>query len=384
MLVARPAALIFRKRLLPWSETFIAAQAAALTRYRPVLAGYHRDRSGASLIAGLPAVLLDEHSTVGAAEKLLLKQFGRVPPNWRRAIASHEPTLVHAHFGSSVVPARHIAASLGLPLIVTYHGLDITVRPSLTAENERRTAFTVADRVIAVSRYIAELLQAAGCPPDKVTVHSIGIDTALFAPGDGPRAPDRVLFVGRLVAKKGVIHLLRAMERVQSVRPATELVVCGDGDLRASLEAEAQRRGVRASFLGVRKRDQVRDLMREAAVVCGPSIADARGNNEGLGMVFIEAQACGTPVVVARSGGAAEGVVDGETGLVFPPGDEAQLSDRLLTLLGNPDLRKRMGEAARAHVVTNFDLALQTAKLEAIYDEVRGLHRVPASRQRSS
>jgi colanic acid/amylovoran biosynthesis glycosyltransferase len=332
----------------------------------------------------MPAVLLDEHSAAAAIEKLLLKQFGRVPPRWLRAIATHEPALVHAHFGSSVLPARHIAALLGIPLIVTYHGLDIAVRPTSSAEVERRrTAFAVADRVIAISGYIAHLLRDAGCPPDKIISHNIGIDTTLFTPGNGPRAADRVLFVGRLVAKKGVIHLLRAMERVQSVRPATELVICGDGGLRASLEAESRGRGVRATFLGVRTPDQVRDLMREATVVCGPSIADARGNNEGLGMVFIEAQACASPVVVSTAGGAAEGVVDGETGLVFPPGDDAQLADRLLTLLGDPALRRRMGEAARAHVLRNFDLAIQTAKLEAIYDEVRGLHRVPASRQPS-
>lgn len=384
MSIARSTALIFRKRILPWSETFIAAQAAALTRYRPVLAGYHRERTGASLVTEIPTVLLDGHSAAGPVEKSLLKQFGRVPPRWLRAIATHEPALVHAHFGSSVVPARHIAANLGIPLIVTYHGLDITVRPTSSAEVERRRmAFAVADRVIAISRYIAEMLYAAGCPPDKVVIQSIGIDTTLFTPGDGPRAAHRVLFVGRLVAKKGVIHLLRAMERVQSVRPETELVICGDGDLRASLETETRRRGVRATFLGVRPPDQVRDLMREATVVCGPSIADARGNNEGLGMVFIEAQACGTPVVVSTSGGAGEGVVDGETGLVFPPGDEAQLADRLLTLLADPELHRRMGRAARDHVVRNFDLALQTARLEAIYDEVRGLHRARASRHRS-
>ena len=112
----------------------------------------------------------------------------------------------------------------------------------------------------------------------------------------------RVLFVGRLVAKKGVVHLLRAMARVQSLRPGTELFICGNGVLRASLETEARRRGVRATFLGVRAPTEVRDLMCDATVVCGPRVADSRGNNEGLGMVFIEAQACGTPVVVSTHG----------------------------------------------------------------------------------
>ena len=373
MSATRSTALIFRKRILPWSETFIGAQARAMTRYAPVLAGYHRDASGAALVAGTPCVLLDEHSAFPAVEKLLLKQFERLPRRWGRAIAAHDPRVVHAHFGSSVVPGRLVARSLGVPLVVTYHGMDITVRAGSAAELARRAAaFAAADRVIAVSEYIAGMLRAAGCLPEKVVVHYIGVDTAYFSPGTVPRAPHRVLFVGRLVAKKGVIHLMRAMREVQRAVPEAELLVAGDGDLRASLVREASEAGINAKFLGVRTPEQVRELMRAATVVAGPSIADARGNNEGLGMVFIEAQACGAPVVVSTSGGASEGVVDGETGLHFAPGDEAALAAHLIALLRDPARCARMGIAARRHVETRFDLRTQTARLEDIYDAVIG------------
>lgn len=371
MSAPRPAALIFRKRILPWSETFIGAQAGAMTRYAPVLAGYHRDASGAALVAGMPCVLLDEHSAFPALEKLLLKQFERLPPRWGRAMAVHAPRVVHAHFGSSVVPGRVVARALGVPLVVTYHGMDITVRAGSDAELARRaSAFSSASRVIAVSEYIAGRVRAAGCPPEKVVVHYIGVNTTHFSPGTAPRASHRVLFVGRLVAKKGVIHLVRAMREVQRAVPEAELVVAGDGDLRASLEREASAVGIRAAFLGVQTPEQVRDLMRTATVVAGPSIADARGNDEGLGMVFIEAQACGTPVVVSTSGGASEGVVNGETGLHFAPGDETALAEHLVALLRDPERRARMGGAARRHVEARFDLRTQTARLEETYDAV--------------
>ena len=368
----RPAALIFRKRILPWSETFIGAQAGAMTRYAPVLAGYHRDSSGAALVAGIPCVLLDEQSAFPPLEKLLLKQFGRLPQRWMREIAAFGPCVVHAHFGSSVVPGRRIARALGVPLVVTYHGMDITVRAGSRGELTRRAeAFAAATRVIAVSHYIAGMVRAAGCPEEQIVVHYIGTDTGYFTPGTAPKHAARVLFVGRLVAKKGVIHLVRAMREVQRAVPEAELVLAGDGDLRASLEWEARAAGVRATFLGVQRPEQVRTLMREATVVAGPSIADARGNTEGLGMVFIEAQACGTPVVVSTSGGAGEGVVDGETGLHFAPGDEAALARHLIALLRDPARRERMGAAARAHVLRRFDLRTQTARLEALYDAVR-------------
>lgn len=367
----RRTALIFRKRILPWSETFIAAQAGAMTLFAPVLAGYHRDASGNALVGELPCVLLDEHGALPAVDKALLKAFGRMPPRWLRAIEAHAPSLVHAHFGSSVVPCRVIARALGVPLVVTYHGMDITVRARSAAERARRAAaFAAADRVLAVSQYIADMVREAGCPPEKVLVHFIGVDTRVFVPTDVPPAAHQVLFVGRLVAKKGVIHLVRAMRDVQRAIPDAELVLAGDGDLRASLEQEARTLGINARFLGVQTPDQVRALMQHATVVCGPSIADDRGNNEGLGMVFVEAQACGTPVVVTTSGGAGESVADGETGFHVPPGDERAMAERLVTVLRDPALRARLGAAARHRVELEFNLRTQTARLEAIYSEL--------------
>ncbi|MGH7465164.1 MAG: glycosyltransferase, partial [Longimicrobiales bacterium] len=331
-----------------------------------------RDRSGDAYVRGMRQLLLDEVCILPPIEKFLLKKFGRVPPQWQRALVEEHPAVLHAHFGSSAVPGRHLAHALGIPMLLTYHGMDITVRARSPAEVRRRLeAFATATRVIAVSEYIAQKVREAGCPPEKVVVHFIGVDTTLFFPGAAPPAEARVLFVGRLVAKKGVIHLVHAMRQVQRGVPGAELVIAGDGRLRTVLEREAATLGVNARFLGVQTPDQVRALMQGATVVAGPSIAEASGNNEGLGMVFIEAQACGTPVVVARSGGAAEGVVDGETGLLFEPGDEAALAAHLITLLRDPGRRARMGTAARVHVEHSFDLARQTAKLERIYDDVR-------------
>lgn len=370
----RPTALVFRKRILPWSETFIASQAGAMRRYAPVLVGYSADPGGAAYLVGRPQLLLKDHSIFPALEKFLLKSASRAPRRWLRAIAQTSPTVLHAHFGSSALPASHIARALRIPLIVTYHGMDITVAAKTHAEaDRRRRAFAAADRVIAVSEFIADAVRAAGCPPEKVIVHFIGVDTARFSPGPGPRNEHEVLYVGRLVAKKGVTHLVRAMAEVCRREPRATLTVAGDGPLRVALEREAQVAGVPATFLGVQTPEQVIGLMRRAAVLCGPSIADARGNAEGLPITFLEAQACGLPVIASTSGGTGEGIVNGETGLLFVPGDEAVLARHLETVLANADLRARMGRAARAHVVEHFDLGRQTGRLEAIYDQVRAM-----------
>ena len=366
----RPTAVIFRKRLLPWSETFIGAQVGAMSRYHPVLAGYSRDSRGAGYLEGRDVLVLDEHSVFPALERVLLKA-GRVPGRWLRAIAARRPSLVHAHFGTNAEPAALIASRLAIPLLVTYHGVDITSRPRSAAQQRRRRAvFRSADRVLAVSRFIAGAVRDAGCPPEKIIVHYIGVDTEFFSPSDRPRAASQVLFVARLVPKKGLIHLVRALERIAQRVPGVELLVAGDGPLRAEMEKEAAVRGVRASFLGVQTPAQVRELMRGATVLCGPGVVAATGDAEGLGIIFLEAQAVGLPVIASTSGGIAEGIADGETGLLHPPGDEATLAEHLVTLLKDSERRRRMGEAGRDHVLRNFDLRRQTRKLETLYDDV--------------
>ncbi|MFW6201989.1 MAG: glycosyltransferase, partial [Gemmatimonadota bacterium] len=163
--------------------------------------------------------------------------------------------------------------------------------------------------------------------------------------------------------------------------PRAGLVVAGDGGRRTELGAEARRLGVRCRFLGIQTPDRVRSLMREASVLCAPSVVAANGDAEGLGMVIVEAQACGTPVVAFDSGGAAESIVDGETGLVAPEGDRTGLARALIRILTDPGRRAWMSAAARTHVVEHFDLRRQTAKLERIYDEVRDAHRDRGARR---
>lgn len=361
--------VVFRRTILPWSETFIASQTLALRAYEPVFVGYAPDPKGARLIEGRRAVLLSEHSVVPPLGKALLKYGGRVPARWLRAIAATEPAVVHAFFGSSAIPAGHIARALGVPLVVTYLGMDITVRPTSEAEvRRRRQAFAMADRVLCVSDFLGEKLREARCPPEKVQTLYTGVDVTRFVPGAAPPEPAQVLFVGRLAAKKGVIHLLRAMTEVQRAVPEAEVVIAGDGDLRPALESAAAALGIRARFLGVQTPAQVNALMQRATVVCGPSVVDARGNAEGLPFTFLEAQACGCPVVVSTSGGTGEGVADGETGFLFAPGDEAALARHLITVLTDPALRARMSLAARRHMERAFNLETQTRQLEREYD----------------
>ena len=360
----RPTAVIFRKRLLPWSETFIAQQGRALRRYEPVFAGYRYRQGGLAYLEGATSIVLEDHVASRNLGKASLKLLGRVPRGWRRALAAHDPRIVHAHFGVNALAAAPVARTFDVPLVVTYHGMDIAVARGGSGRRRRERVFQLVDRIIAVSEFIRDRLVEAGAPTEKLVVHRIGVDTGHFSPGpEADREEATVLFVGRLVPKKGLIHLLRAMGGVRAAVPAARLQVAGDGPLRESMEAAAAELGVAAEFLGVRTPLQVRELMRRATVFAAPSVVTADGNAEGLPMTIVEAQACGLPVVGFPSGGSAEGVLEGETGFMLEPKDEQGLAGRLVDLLGDP--------AARA--VRSFDLSRQTAALEDIYDEARGV-----------
>lgn len=367
------SALIFRKRLLPWSETFIAAQGGALERYHPVFVGYKLKAGGAKYLKDEDVVVLSEHSALPALSKGALKALGWVTPAWRRALEERRPAIVHAHFGVNALDASAIARTFDVPLVVTYHGMDIAIeRDSASSRRERAKVFDRAARVIAVSDFIAARVLEAGCPPEKLVVHHIGVDTALFAPDAAPREPAQILFVGRLVAKKGLTHLLAVMPRLQAELDDVELVVAGDGPLADEAHAEADRLGARVRWLGVQTPEQVRELMRRATVFCAPSVVAGDGNAEGLPMTIVEAQASGLPVVAFPSGGSAEGIRHGETGFVAPAKDEKALGDFLLELLRDPAKRETFSRAARQWVLDEFDLKRQTGRLEDLYDEVVG------------
>src|SRR5207247_5934205 len=153
--------------------------------------------------------------------------------------------------------------------------------------------------------------------------------TARPAAGAAPPAPDGrgpVLFVGRLVERKGVAHLIEAIARLGSRGPRLEIV--GEGPERPGLEALAARLGVvdRVVFRGKIPPDELQASYARAAVCVLPSVLDARGDTEGLGVVLLEAMNHGTPVIASRVGGIPDIVEDGVSGLLVPPGDADALA----------------------------------------------------------
>ena len=367
--------LLFRSELLPVSETFIAAQAGALRRFDPWFAGLKRVTSGPALDDARVIAAAETESLRGKVARRVYLRTG-FAPGFLRRVEAVGAELIHAHFAVDACAALAVRRRLKVPMVVTLHGYDVTSEDEALRGSSagrvylqgRRSLWDEARVFVCVSEWIRQKALERGYPEEKLWVHPIGVDLEAFRPASGAKEP-LVLFVGRLVEKKGCCYLLRAMRAVEEQMPEARLVVVGDGPLRGALQAEA--RGLqRCCFVGAAAAEEVREWMRKAAVVAVPSVVAANGDAEGMCLVALEAQAMGVPVVAFRGPGIE--VVDGETGLLVRKRDSDALAEALLSLLMFESVAARWGAAGRARVERLFDLRRQTAELEDKYDEVLG------------
>ncbi|HEX6375840.1 MAG TPA: glycosyltransferase [Allosphingosinicella sp.] len=366
---ARPAVAVFRSPLFNASETFVRAHVAGLHRYRAVAVGLVAKGEA----EGTP------YLPTGSGERLALTLLGRAERLAER-LREQAPVLVHAHFGTDGLLALPLAERLGVPLVTTLHGHEVSRSRTRLFFSGRLSwmryaalqarLFERGRLFLAVSEAVRQRALAAGYPAARTVTHLNGVDTSLFHPSGAPPEAGLILHVGRLVEKKGTRQLLDAFART---RGAT-LAIAGDGPLRPSLERQARTLGVAGSvrFLGTLPPPDLAGWMRRAWLLAAPSVTARDGDAEGLPTVVCEAAASGLPVVATRHSGIPEAVTDGVTGLLSPERDTAALARNLSTLLDSPDLRAAMGAAARALAEQRFDGGRQMARLEAHYDALTG------------
>ncbi|RKR89885.1 glycosyltransferase involved in cell wall biosynthesis [Micromonospora pisi] len=298
-----------------------------------------------------------------------------------KVLAERGVSVLHAHFGVEGVHIAPTAKALGVPLVTTLHGFDVTIaKKELLASKKaswvnyvtwRTSLFETGAVFVCVSEYIRRRAIEWGYPAERCVVLPIGVDTDVIKPAPIVETP-RIVHVARLVEVKGTTDLLRAFATVRRALPAAELVIVGDGPLREQLGALATQLGVAEAvrFLGAQPHAEVLAQVRAARVLCLPSATASNGAQEGLGMVLLEAAASGRPVVGTDHGGIPEAVVDGVNGYLVPERDPAALAERLLALLVDPELSERLGAAGRTMVERRYDLRTQTGKLESLYQDM--------------
>lgn len=280
--------------------------------------------------------------------------------------------LPHALFGWV---AR---AAGGARVVTTFYGVELrwvkTKLPFFRRFLGR--AIRSSDCVTAISEFTAQEIRELA----QVAVQVIPYTTALPAPGPS-RAPERpgpvtVLFVGTLVARKGVGTLIEAARELRG-GPSLRVVIVGDGPERAALERDVRSQALEGVF-HFTGRVPAEDLQRayaEATIFVLPAVVDARGDTEGLGVVLLEAMSYGVPVVASDTGGIRDIVIHQQTGLLVPPGDAAALAAAIRRLAEDGDLRARLGAAGRRRFEEKFGWPAIVNRWEAVY---RDLVRAPS------
>jgi glycosyltransferase involved in cell wall biosynthesis len=274
--------------------------------------------------------------------------------------------LVHAHwwFPAGV---QALAARTGLPLVTTLHGTDVRLarsRPAARAACAR--VLRASARVTAVSGWLAD--QAAGFAPDlagRVAVAPMPVDDRTFSPPPDGRPRNELLFVGRLDRQKGAEVAVAALAGLTGPAAALPLRVVGSGPEEAALRRLAGELGVagRVRWDGQLPQAELADRYRRAAALVVP------GRDEGFGLVAVEAQLSGAPVVAAASGGLLDVVADGQTGRTFPPGHPDALARTVEAVLAEREATARMAAAARERAAARFGTAGAARAYAAVYAE---------------
>ncbi len=277
--------------------------------------------------------------------------------------------LIHAH---SALPcgtaALSLSKKLGIPFVVTVHGLDAystrqaDPRIGKWCEGISKQVYESASAVICISEKVRQ--QVADVADVRAAVVYNGVDPSLFYPGKEEQ-PLIILSVGNLIPIKGHALLLRAFARVANSVPICSLEIIGDGPERSDLARLANHLGIRdrVRFLGRQSREEVAAALQRCALFALPS------SYEGLGCVYLEAMACGKPVIGCNGQGIDEIIEHGTNSLLVSPDSESELSDALTMLLSSHPLRQRMGNAGYETVRSRHTIAHQAAQLAEIYRE---------------
>lgn len=281
---------------------------------------------------------------------------------------------IHAHFASYPATVGLLLAEIcGSSFSLSCHAQDIFGTKTILLPRK----LGEADFVSVCTRHGLERLQRLHALSSSEKLHLLyhGIDVSRIEHLPHIEYPlPMVLSVGRLVEKKGYPFLLQAAAILHGQGVQFELVIVGDGPMRNELERLAGGLGLRDKvvFAGHLTQEQLAHVYRRADAFCLGSIVDKDGDRDGLPNVILEAMAYGVPVVASNLSAIPEAVIDGETGLLAPPGSANELAAQLERVLSDPELRQRLIANARRKVEEDFDLHKNTVRMGALFAEALG------------
>lgn len=296
----------------------------------------------------------------------------------QQEITSFKPDVFHAHFAVGAIYYNFLNKKFKLPLIVSCYGHDVSSFPHRyfgIGKIFLQRLWQEVDVLLAMSNDMKQDLLALGCPENKIKIHYHGINLDLFKPVNHPSQDSklRILFVGNFSAeKKGVEDLLRAFASVVQLRSNIELRLVGEGPLRGRYEKLISKLKLcdKVTFAGHVTQSNLQAEFNTAHIFCHPSFTTRNGDKEGIPGTIVQAMATGLPIVSTLHAGIPEIVENNKHGFLVPERSITAITNALIRLIDDQQLREQMGQAAAMQAVQCADARKQALQLQNIYQEV--------------
>jgi len=295
---------------------------------------------------------------------------------FQKLLRRYQFDLIHAHWiipqGACAVLTSHLHRA-GPPLLCTSHGGDLYGLSSKPMVWLKRRVLSRAKAITTVSRKMRDDIGSLGIDYGKIHVIPMGVDLQTrFVPTVRQKTIKSLLFVGRVVEKKGLRFLIAALPDILEKHPGAQLRVAGDGQELNAMKKLASDLGVAGHihFLGAVTNEALPSLYQTSDVVVFPSIVATGGDREGFGLVLVEALGCECAVVATNLPATRDIIQDGETALVVRQKDARIIADKVVQLLNDPELRNTMGVRGRQHVLQRFDWAAISAQYSDLIHSV--------------
>jgi glycosyltransferase involved in cell wall biosynthesis len=293
-----------------------------------------------------------------------------------KLVRSNDYDVIHAHW---IIPQGFIAAIARkfarrrLPVVLTSHGGDIFALQGSLFSRLKTWITRRTDHVTLVSSAMKEKATALGIRESNISVIPMGVDSqhTFVLPAENV-VRDGLIFVGRLVDKKGIEYLIRALPLVLEKNPQQRLTVIGDGPLKESLLALCASTGVQhaVTFAGSLPNQMIPAYLQKSAIAIIPSVVTASGDQEGAPVAIMETLACGCATIVSDYPGARDIIVDSHNGLLVTPKSPTDIAERINYLLENPLVCSSLGKEGRDSVIKEFDWQVIAANFMAVFEAI--------------
>jgi glycosyltransferase involved in cell wall biosynthesis len=294
----------------------------------------------------------------------------------RKVCRKESADILHANnlFYSTTIAASASKRSLKLPLVTTLHigstsHLEgpVGILTRFYARTIGRWILDRSDHIVAVSDAIRAYLRALSVPSSKISVIPNGVDLHINTPNFSHRNKElRIAFVGRLISNKGPQYFVEAAPIILHEFPSAKFLIIGEGPLLSALHSRVQKLRVKDRFQFLGSVPKLSTFLRNCDVYVRPSLT------EGMPLTVLEAMACGIPTVATRIEGVTEILTHGDTGFLVEPRNVDQLAFYISKLIGDPELRSRMGKRARESVENHNNWKTVAVQTSRVYESVLG------------